>query len=156
MVKVTNISLWKEYFLLCKWRLICRVILVSLWMSCSLVTLPSVHNPCLSQLYWGGGGFIESWFLSFFPHILGWHVKKSFSSFSFTFFFTCHSYFIYPICYTQLYECTECSNCPKLGQWEPPLSWLFCSFDMIPFKWFLSFRHKKIYQAHLVLSLLQT
>lgn len=90
MVKVINISLWKEYFLLCKQRLICAVILVSLWMSCSLVTLPSVHNPCLSQLYWGGGA-TELWFLSFLPHILAGILlqRKVFL----LLFLTCHPYF---------------------------------------------------------------
>ena len=57
-------------------------------MSCSLVTLPSVHNPCLSQLYWGGGGYRT--LISVIPSTyISWHsfAKKS------SFFLTCHPYF---------------------------------------------------------------
>lgn len=100
----------------------------SLWISCSLVTLPSVHNPRLNQLYWGG--LLQNH--GFFPIILctyiNWHYfcKEKFFFSSFTFLFVIHI-FIYSNCYTKLYnEYTQCSSCPKLGQWESPSSWLFC------------------------------
>lgn len=57
-------------------------------MSCSLVTLPSVHNPCLSQLHWGGG-VIEPWFLSFLPHTLAGILLQR----KVLVFLTCHPYF---------------------------------------------------------------
>lgn len=142
-----NISLWKEYFLLCKQRLICAVILVSLWMSCSLVTLPSVHNPCLSQLYWGEG-VIEPWFLSFLPHILAGILSQRKV---FLFFLTCHPYFYL----SMLHSIAWVHWTLQLSQTGPVGTSFKLTFLLT---WSplndSSFWHKKLYQVHLVLSLL--
>lgn len=142
----------KVHLLLCKWRLICGVTLVSLWISRSLVTLPSVHHPCLNGLYWGRRVVYRIIFFRLFLLSITWHslVKKSFSSPS-CFLFYSSFIFLFIQGYTQLHK--EC-NCPQLGQGG-------CSFKLILFTfwhgpiWALPFG-RKTHQAHLVLSLLQT
>lgn len=121
----------------------------------SLVTLPSVHNPCLNGLYWRRRvAYRIMIFFSIIPskYIITRHssVKKSFSSPP-RFLFNSSFIFIFIQGYTQLHKQ---GNCPKLGWWRAPSSWSCRPLDMTPFEHLLPFGHKTL-QAHLVLPLLQ-